>query len=1191
MISSKRRVSVVSLSSLLILCAAGSARAADPPSEGNRDGSSGEPLKEQTIYIPYEELRKVFEKEGRGVFLPYERFQELWRAAREATVKPPDEAPPVEALITEVLSEAEVATDVVRVTSRVHIELLTEGWHQIPLRLGDAAITSARIGDESARIIADGGRGHRLLLERKGPEPREVELTLEYAKAFAKSPGRNSVSFEAPQAPVSRWRVRIPGAGVKVDIHPLLAATEMPVGETSEELTDETVVLAFVGAAPQVRIDWTPRAEGATGLNALVAVESFQRVWVREGVVRAHTSITYDISRAPVDKLVLEVPVGQKVVGVFDANIRQWSVERDGAVQRITVDLFEPARRRQNVIVELERFVGAPESANTDEVDVPVVRAVGAGRQQGALAVAVGEGLRVEAIRRSGLMQIDPAELSRLPSTGRATDQWALSYRYAMLPFELTLRVEKIEPQITLDALVEAVLEPEKLTLRVQAVYDIQRAGVFRLELDIPSGYTIRQGRRVTAPGVKPVKIESYHHVPGPEDRTTLFVNLREKALGRVGFAFNLHKRLDEPDLLRPTGAAAEVSVGFPRIASRDVEQASGRLVVYAPESIRLSPATTEGLRSVSFSDARKGMDSTVRHAEPSTPGGRTLSSVLSYAFGDEPFRLTLKVERRKPHVTARQLFVARVEAGVVRYTATFFYDILYSEVETLRIDVPASLSAVVQNRTSGVSEAAIDPPPEDLSDGYVALSLRGDKAFRGKVAITLAWEMEIDSLDVGKSVSISVPRLVAKGVDRAWGQIVLTKAETIDIRAAGGDGTEFPAGLRPIDPRHDLMEGADSMVAQGAARAFEFHDDWALTLTATRFQLEEIKRTSIERAYIRTVATRSDDLSVQALYRMRSARQRLTVRLPAGVEFDSDPVRINSRPVPLERGQKDKFFVPLVGQTPDTPFLLEIRYTVPSGGLRLASPEFPSEPAVQKAYLGVYLPPEWAFLGSIGPWTDELHWRFGDFLGLEPYPQRHDSDLMSWVTQGCGITANPGEAFQTDGQFFLFSTLRPLPSPDGVLTLVAANEDLLHGLIFAAVLVGGLVLIRYRAPLRFLVVGAFLSGLIMLGVFFPTFSRQITDAVLAVAIFTVIVVWLVQYFAWTRPRDPNVIASRETRERLRMEQLRAKLAPAPAAPTPKPPPPSGTLSDWSSRPDQGGGPVDEQQGRPDQGKGGAQDE
>jgi len=57
-------------------------------------------------------------------------------------------------------------------------------------------------------------------------------------------------------------------------------------------------------------------------------------------------------------------------------------------------------------------------------------------------------------------------------------------------------------------------------------------------------------------------------------------------------------------------------------------------------------------------------------------------------------------------------------------------------------------------------------------------------------------------------------------------------------------------------------------------ARAFEFHEDWSLTVTATRYEMEEVKRTSIDRAVVRMVVTRSNETSVQALYRMRSARQ-----------------------------------------------------------------------------------------------------------------------------------------------------------------------------------------------------------------------------------------------------------------------------------------------------------------------------
>ena len=49
------------------------------------DANQEKLIREQSIYIPYEKLRKVFEKEGRGVFLPYQKFQELWQAAQEKT--------------------------------------------------------------------------------------------------------------------------------------------------------------------------------------------------------------------------------------------------------------------------------------------------------------------------------------------------------------------------------------------------------------------------------------------------------------------------------------------------------------------------------------------------------------------------------------------------------------------------------------------------------------------------------------------------------------------------------------------------------------------------------------------------------------------------------------------------------------------------------------------------------------------------------------------------------------------------------------------------------------------------------------------------------------------------------------------------------------------------------------------------
>ncbi len=95
------------------------------------------------------------------------------------------------------------------------------------------------------------------------------------------------------------------------------------------------------------------------------------------------------------------------------------------------------------------------------------------------------------------------------------------------------------------------------------------------------------------------------------------------------------------------------------------------------------------------------------------------------------------------------------------------------------------------------------------------------------------------------------MPRLVPRDVDRAWGQIVLAKAETLDVQESGQ-----PRGLRPIDPQQDLMAPVP-----GGARAFEFHDDWSLAVTVTRYELEEVKRTSIDRAVVRMVITPAGEI------------------------------------------------------------------------------------------------------------------------------------------------------------------------------------------------------------------------------------------------------------------------------------------------------------------------------------------
>lgn len=1064
-----------------------------PPSADKADKS----LREQTIYVPYDKLRQVFQQHGRGVFVPYEKFQELWRAAQKAAAPPTDVRPPLGAMLSSADSEAVAGNDVLRVKARLRIDLLAEGWQEVPLRLADTAITAATIDGQPARILGGPEQGYRLLVLKKDRPPEQIELVLEYARSITKTPGQNQVTFAAPQAPVSRWQIRIPQPGVKVSVEPMIATAEAPQGKPGHAAA-ETVVEAFVGAAPSVRIQWTPRAEGASGLEALASVETLQQVWITEGVVRTRAQLNYTITRAELGQLLVEVPADQKVAGLVDPNVRQWSVAPAGAAQRITVQLFEPAKASQSLAVELEKLLAGQAAGS---VAVPVVKAVGVGRQQGMVTVDVAQGLRAEPTRTSGLVQQDKADLPR-----DLTGNWAFAYRFAAVPFELALALEKVAPQVSVDTLVEAYLDPERLVLDATLAYTVERAGLFRLEVELPAGFELRQVRGRKAGEFEPLQVDSYRREG--EKKNRLVVELARRALGRVALGLELAVELHEPALNVPGEQSARIGLPVPVPAPGTFQRANGRLVVNAPESLRVNPARDDGLRSVTFEEAFQPV--------PSARGGSFPASrpVLAFAYTQEP-KLELAAQRLRPQVSVAQLLVARVEEGQVKYEATFFVNVRYSGVKSLRIDVPKGIVPRLRNLTKTLRDAPLAPQPKDVEPGYVACGFTGQSELLGDVRLDLTWDdqEQLGKLQLGKSATLAVPWLKPREVDVAWGQVVLAKTETIDIHEADG-----AKGLRPIDPQHDLMPGA---AVPGAARALEFRDQWSLGLVATRYALEEVKRTSIERAVVRVVVTAADQLSVQALYRIRSARQRLELALPEGVQFDTQPLRLDGRPVVLERGGPGRFFVPLVNPNPANSFLLELRYTLPGDGRRIALPDFSGEmsaadarPAVQRVYVCVYLPPHKLLLARHGPWNEEFGWT------LDPQwrwrPTCNDEHLVRWV---CEPGPTP-DSFQTDRQVYAFSALAPVA--DQPLRLALIGENAFVTTLLVAMVVLGLLLLPVRPVVRAIVLGSVVVLVVLGGLYWPIATRQVLDVRFAAAAVVVLVMWKV----WQVMRRPRPVAA-----------------------------------------------------------------
>ncbi|MFT5302571.1 MAG: hypothetical protein ACI814_003387, partial [Mariniblastus sp.] len=190
--------------------------------ESDKGTDKTDSINEQTIYVPYEKLREVFERDGRGVFLPYDKFQQLWKEARRNQPKKPNSTAPLGALITDIESTATLGKEIVNVDAKIKIELLREGWHRVPIRLANAAIRNATVNDKEARIISLKNGQYELLVSHDSDQPKTIELELSYAKALTKTGGQSVVAFQSPQAPVNRWTIRTGQKDIDVQIEPMI---------------------------------------------------------------------------------------------------------------------------------------------------------------------------------------------------------------------------------------------------------------------------------------------------------------------------------------------------------------------------------------------------------------------------------------------------------------------------------------------------------------------------------------------------------------------------------------------------------------------------------------------------------------------------------------------------------------------------------------------------------------------------------------------------------------------------------------------------------------------------------------------------------------------------------------------------------------------------------------------------------
>jgi hypothetical protein len=260
------------------------------------------------VYVPFEDLKKVFEKEGQGVFVPYAEFKELWKKAMD---RGPGATTP--SGVSSALYEGRVEGDLALIEATLEVQSGSDGESSVPVGLAGATLGSASLDGKPAVIVSDKA-GRRVIVRGKGAHTLKATLV---AGVLPKD-GDRTVAFPSALAPVSRLSFAVPGEGVRVTVEPNLATTR------TDEGSGVTRVLAYVGAASEVRLTWRPKPVETAGTAAIVQAQTEVLHRVGEQTVETRLFVRYSILRGGVKTLRVQFPSGERVLQVEGPSIRSW---------------------------------------------------------------------------------------------------------------------------------------------------------------------------------------------------------------------------------------------------------------------------------------------------------------------------------------------------------------------------------------------------------------------------------------------------------------------------------------------------------------------------------------------------------------------------------------------------------------------------------------------------------------------------------------------------------------------------------------------------------------------------------------------------------------------------------------------------------------------------------------------------
>ncbi len=430
------------------------------------------PEARDTVIVPYDPKKPVKDQHPDSVYLKYDRFLQLWEAAKRS--RTPEMARPAVAAFAIGAARYEGRVDEKRAAFTVTMEFSTfdEKWVRVPVPFEHVQISELAVDGKPAAfadntlVVANPGR-HTLTASFEIPLKPGV-------RQFAWGVPRSAATRLVLTLPETRW-----------------TAVVGPDGGVIERIVDgKKTVTAALGTTANISVALV-EAEGALRLVEPATADVETSVTVLPGYERFDVAANFAFAGAQQDRFTMSFEKGITLADINAPGMKSWKLAEADGKQTLEILLAQPAKENFRMALVAER---AQADALPADPSVPQF-SPGARRVNRTTTLYAGDGIALTPAPGAGLRQMDVSKnpngktLIEAHPVGAWAGDAVLGYRTSLAEAKHEARVDYVyqvnRRKIELIASLQLHAKEAPLfdvTLTVPANFEVQAVDSVRLQ-------------------------------------------------------------------------------------------------------------------------------------------------------------------------------------------------------------------------------------------------------------------------------------------------------------------------------------------------------------------------------------------------------------------------------------------------------------------------------------------------------------------------------------------------------------------------------------------------------------------------------------------------------------------------------------------------------------------------------------